>query len=178
MNIKRKLIIVAGVSLIMASSQAHRAYGKLHTHPQPGTKTKTFANVARPALVLRPINLNSKALFATDKAVLRQSGKVLLDSMLVELSVAAKAGASTGFDVIGHTDSRASYKYNQKLSERRAVAVKKYLVSKGFPAGMIHSKGKGETQPIATNKTKRGMQLNRRVEIQAAGGATLELTDK
>ncbi len=175
MTIKRRLTIVAGISLLVSTAQAHRAHSSLIKHDVPILE---LMPVEKPALVLRPIHLDSKALFDTDKSNLRAEGKTLLDSMLVELADAARNGSPTSFEVIGHTDSRASYKYNQKLSERRAASVKKYLTGKGFPAGMIISKGKGETQPIATNRTKNGMQKNRRVEIQAAGGITLGVTDK
>jgi OOP family OmpA-OmpF porin len=69
----------------------------------------------------------------------------------------------------GHTDSIGTERYNQKLSERRAAAVKAYLVSKGIPASKITTIGKGETQPVATNKTAAGRQKNRRVDIEFKG---------
>ena len=68
--------------------------------------------------------------------------------------------------VDGHTDSIGTDQYNQKLSERRAEAVKNYLVQKGaVDASKITSMGHGETKPIASNKTKEGRAQNRRVEI-------------
>jgi len=69
----------------------------------------------------------------------------------------------------GHTDSIGTEAYNQKLSERRAAAVKEYLVSKGIPSAKITTIGKGKTQPVATNKTKEGRQKNRRVDIEFKG---------
>ena len=69
----------------------------------------------------------------------------------------------------GHTDSIGTDEYNQKLSERRAAAVKDYLVSKGMPAAKITTIGKGESQPVATNKTAEGRQKNRRVDIEFKG---------
>jgi OOP family OmpA-OmpF porin len=69
----------------------------------------------------------------------------------------------------GHTDSIGTERYKQKLSERRAAAVKAYLVSKGIPASKITTIGKGETQPVATNKTAAGRQKNRRVDIEFRG---------
>lgn len=65
----------------------------------------------------------------------------------------------------GHTDSRGTDKYNLKLSQRRADAVKKYLVDKGEKADRISAEGKGEAYPIATNKTDKGRFENRRVEV-------------
>jgi OOP family OmpA-OmpF porin len=69
----------------------------------------------------------------------------------------------------GHTDSVGTDAYNQRLSERRAAAVKDYLVSKGIPASKITTIGKGESQPVATNKTAEGRQKNRRVDIEFKG---------
>ena len=68
--------------------------------------------------------------------------------------------------VTGHTDNTGSEKYNQDLSERRAKAVKNYLILKGISAGRITSMGFGETMPVASNATPEGRQKNRRVEIE------------
>jgi outer membrane protein OmpA-like peptidoglycan-associated protein len=65
----------------------------------------------------------------------------------------------------GHTDSIGTDAYNQKLSERRAAAVKDWLVKKGVDAGRIQTAGFGKTKPIADNKTSKGRAENRRVEI-------------
>lgn len=64
----------------------------------------------------------------------------------------------------GHTDSRGSMKYNQALSERRAVAVKNVLVNEGIATNRISTMGYGETKPVASNNTKEGRAKNRRVE--------------
>jgi len=69
----------------------------------------------------------------------------------------------------GHTDSRGTDKYNLKLSQRRADAVKKYLVDKGEKADRITAEGKGEAYPIADNKTDKGRFENRRVEVLIIG---------
>jgi len=69
------------------------------------------------------------------------------------------------FDVEGHTDNTGSDKINDKLSQARADAVRDYLIEKGFPADMITAKGYGSATPIGDNKTSKGRQQNRRVEI-------------
>jgi OOP family OmpA-OmpF porin len=70
---------------------------------------------------------------------------------------------------VGHTDSVGTDAYNQKLSIRRAEAVKKHLVSQGIEARRIYVEGKGEAQPVADNKTAEGRAKNRRVQIEAIG---------
>ena len=76
-------------------------------------------------------------------------------------------GISVGdIDVIGHTDNKGSETYNQKLSVRRAQAVKDYMVSEGIDAGIVDVIGKGESEPVASNDTDEGRAKNRRVEIR------------
>jgi outer membrane protein OmpA-like peptidoglycan-associated protein len=67
--------------------------------------------------------------------------------------------------VEGHTDSQGSDSYNQGLSQRRANAVRDYLVQKNYPTERIQSRGKGEGSPIADNASAEGRANNRRVEI-------------
>jgi OOP family OmpA-OmpF porin len=69
-------------------------------------------------------------------------------------------------EVQGHTDSLGSRAYNQALSERRALAVKNYLVNQGVEGTRLTSKGYGPDQPIASNATKAGRHANRRVEAK------------
>ena len=74
----------------------------------------------------------------------------------------------SNFHIEGHTDSVGSAKLNQGLSESRAKAVLDYLVSKGVASSRLSSKGYGEDNPIASNRTRRGRQQNRRVDIKLA----------
>ena len=105
------------------------------------------------------------AFFDFDKAVLKNEGKAKLDDL---------AGKVKGINLeviiaVGHTDSVGDDAYNQKLSVRRAEAVKAYLVSKGIEKNRVYTEGKGEKQPVADNKTKEGRAKNRRVEIEVVG---------
>jgi outer membrane protein OmpA-like peptidoglycan-associated protein len=70
---------------------------------------------------------------------------------------------------VGHTDSIGTDAYNQRLSVRRAEAVKAFLVSKGIERNRVYTEGKGEKQPVADNRTKEGRAKNRRVEIEVVG---------
>ena len=118
-----------------------------------------------PAPVKEKVTMAADAHFDFDKAVLKPEGKAKLDDLVGKLKV-------VDLEVIiaiGHTDSIGSNAYNQKLSIRRASAVKAYLVSKGIEANRIYTEGKGETQPVADNKTKEGRAKNRRVEIEVVG---------
>lgn len=74
-------------------------------------------------------------------------------------------------EVEGHTDSVGSDDYNQQLSEKRAGAVRDYLVQQGISADGIVARGLGKTQPVATNDTSEGRQQNRRVELVVSGDA-------
>jgi len=125
-----------------------------------------------PDLVLTPFHYTGRAWFATDKAILRPKGKAELDGFVLSLQKAVQSGVISPANkivVIGHTDSRASVAYNQKLSERRAASVADYLQQQGVPAASIVASGKSELQPVATNRTKAGRQENRRVEIHVNG---------
>ncbi len=108
------------------------------------------------------------AFFDTAKHVLKPEGKAKLDDLVGKVK-------DINLEVIiavGHTDSRGSDSYNQKLSVRRSEAVKAYLVSKGIEKNRVYTEGKGEKQPVADNKTKEGMAKNRRVEIEVVGTRT------
>ena len=87
---------------------------------------------------------------------------------LGELAQALKNERLAGRDILieGHADSRGPAYYNQRLSERRAVSVKGFLVRKfAFPEGRFQTKGHGETQPLVPNDTKENRSMNRRVEF-------------
>ena len=104
-------------------------------------------------------------LFDFDKSVIKPDGKNKLD----DLAQKVRAINLEVVIAIGHADSIGSDAYNQKLSVRRAESVKAYLVSKGVEPNRIYTEGKGEKQPVASNKTKDGRAKNRRVEIEVIG---------
>lgn len=67
--------------------------------------------------------------------------------------------------MVGHTDSKGTDAYNQRLSERRASAAAEYLISQGVSPQKVTSQGRGESEPVADNETDAGRAQNRRVEL-------------
>jgi OOP family OmpA-OmpF porin len=111
------------------------------------------------------VTYSADAFFDFDKATLKPAGKEKLD----ELVNKAKDMNLEVIIAVGHTDSVGTDAYNQKLSVKRADAVKSYLVSKGIEKNRVYTEGKGEKQPVASNKTAEGRAKNRRVEIEVVG---------
>jgi len=112
------------------------------------------------------VNL-SDVLFDTAQATLKPGAR----EKLAKVSGILVTHPDLKIEVEGHTDSVGSDQYNQALSERRAEAVRSYLVSQRISAESITTKGFGESHPVATNDTAAGRQQNRRVELVVSGDA-------
>jgi len=131
--------------------------------PPPPPPPPPAPKPAAPAV--EKVTLAADALFDFDKSVIKPEAQAKLDDLVSKL-----AGVSLEVIVaVGHTDSIGTEAYNQALSARRANAVKQYLVSKGIEANRIYTEGKGESQPVADNRTAEGRAKNRRVEIEVIG---------
>ena len=105
------------------------------------------------------------AFFDFDKYVLKPEGKAKLDDLVGKV----KGVNLEVIIAVGHTDAVGSDAYNQGLSVKRSEAVKAYLVSKGIEKNRVYTEGKGESQPVADNKTSAGRSKNRRVEVEVVG---------
>ena len=135
--------------------------------PQP-----PVAPAPAPVIQSQKITYQADALFDFDKAILKPAGKAKLDDL------ASKIG-DLNLEVVvatGYTDRIGSDKYNDRLSLRRAQAVKAYLVSKGIEANRIYTEGKGKRNPVTTGcNQKNRKQLiaclapDRRVEVEVVG---------
>jgi outer membrane protein OmpA-like peptidoglycan-associated protein len=107
------------------------------------------------------VTFQGETLFKTGKSDLLPAAMVKLDQVADTLR-----GQERKILVVGHTDNQGGNgAYNQTLSEKRANAVRDYLVAKGIPSDLIRAEGRGPTQPVADNTSVEGRAANRRVEI-------------
>lgn len=100
--------------------------------------------------------------FDFNESRLTENAQVILEDMVALLA----KYPDMKVEVAGHTDNKGSDAYNQKLSNRRAAAVKDFFVSKGRPAEQVTARGYGEAEPRDTNDTEEGRERNRRVELR------------
>jgi outer membrane protein OmpA-like peptidoglycan-associated protein len=107
------------------------------------------------------ITLSGSVLFASSKSELLPAAQ----SRLNQVAEALMATKERKLTVEGHTDSQGSSSYNQVLSQRRADAVRSYIISRGYPAELIQAQGIGKDRPVADNGNPEGRANNRRVEI-------------
>jgi outer membrane protein OmpA-like peptidoglycan-associated protein len=125
-----------------------------------------YAEIVKDVL-LKKIAVGSKIVlknifFDFDQATLRDESMSEL-GRLYELLVEVP---TLKIEISGHTDSKGSDPYNQKLSEKRAKSVVDYLIGKGISKSRLTYRGAGEAEPVATNDTEEGMQMNRRTEFK------------
>jgi OOP family OmpA-OmpF porin len=97
---------------------------------------------------------DSSAIKPDDQRLLKERGLAILE-----------ANPDLRVRIDGHTDSRGTDAYNQKLSERRAEAVRKFFIENGIDGSRLESRGFGESNPAAANDSPDNMALNRRVEF-------------
>jgi len=141
----------------------HCAFDPRHVEaapPPPPPPPPPPAPPVRRKIILRGVNFDfDKASIRPDAAdILNEGARILKDEPGVDVSVG------------GHTDAIGTDDYNQRLSERRAQAVRDYLVGQGISAGRLSTSGFGEAKPVATNESEEGRAQNRRVELNILGG--------
>lgn len=178
-------IVTSGAGLCWHTGEWTPARGAENCDP---TNKPVAAVVSQPVVVAaapakaqslpQKISFSGDALFAFDKAVIKPEGKTMLNGLVSQLD-----GAT--YDTIlvtGHADRLGSNAYNQKLSERRAHAVKDYLVAKNIQSSRIDAEGKGETQPVTKAADCKGaksakviscLQADRRVDVEMKGTKTI-----
>lgn len=109
------------------------------------------------------IELRESVQFETGSPVLLDRSKEVLDEVVKVMTDHPELRV---VEIRGHTDGEGSTRSNQRLSDRRAAAVRTYLIDHGVAKGRLKSKGFGESQPVADNETPEGRAQNRRVELQ------------
>ena len=158
-NDRRNALIGAGIGLL-----AGAAIGNYMDQQQRALE----ANLAGTGVEVKRtddyilVTMPSQVTFDTGQSVIRREFYTTLDQVADSLN----RYPSSYIDVIGHTDSRGGFEYNQQLSERRANAVRNYLASRAVNSARMAAYGQGETQPVADNGTIEGRQANRRVELK------------
>jgi OOP family OmpA-OmpF porin len=123
-----------------------------------GSKTAATTVTVTPKVIDR---MTLRINFDTNKSAIRKADIPDLEKAVAFVKKYPEAKVS----LEGYTDNRGSDKYNLALSERRAQAVKKYIVDKGENAARITAVGKGEANPVGDNNTEKGRFENRRVEV-------------
>jgi outer membrane protein OmpA-like peptidoglycan-associated protein len=117
----------------------------------------------------------ARGLIVNMSDVLFDSGKYSLKpgarEKLAKISGILLGHPGLQLQVEGHTDSVGSDDFNQRLSEDRADTVRSYLLAQGVPLEAVTARGFGKEQPVASNNTASGRQLNRRVELVVSGPA-------
>ncbi|MDR3214260.1 MAG: OmpA family protein [Azoarcus sp.] len=140
----------------------------------PEPEPVPVATPGGPVVSQDKVRLNADFLFDFDQALLKSDGRTALDDVATQASQLQLEVVI----VTGHTDRLGSDVYNQRLSERRAAAVKSYLVSKGIDSSRVYTEGKGRTQPVTAAQcngvTPRKaliecLQPDRRVDIEIIG---------
>jgi outer membrane protein OmpA-like peptidoglycan-associated protein len=109
------------------------------------------------------IALPADVLFDVDSAAIRPDAAAALDGLATVIR-----GYSGPATLVGHTDADGSEAHNLDLSQRRAAAVRDWLVGAGIPATRLHTEGRGESEPVAANDTPANKQRNRRVDVVIA----------
>ena len=143
---------------LSAEQQAHQDAERRATDLQAALARLAAVKQEERGLV---ITLSGSVLFRTDESTLLPDARTRLD----EVAAALLESKDRALLVEGHTDSRGSASHNMDLSQRRADAVRDYLVGRGYPAMNITATGYGSQRPIAENKSAEGRANNRRVEI-------------
>lgn len=154
-----------------AANQAQTAAQAAQRNADAANQAVTQTNTRITTLETRVSNINlsdnytaaetQTVTFAVNSSTLSAQAKSTLDSVAGKLS-----GAGFLVELQGFTDSSGSEQYNINLSQRRAEAVTRYLVSKNIPLFRISVVGLGEEMPVANNNTSAGRTQNRRVEVK------------
>ena len=133
---------------------------------RPGAASMATAPAPAPAAPAKPASINMQINFEYNSAEIAGSSEKTMATLAKALASPQLEGRK--FTVIGHTDASGSAAYNKALSDRRAAAVRRYLMDNGVASARLRAVGKGESQLLDSSDPDAAS--NRRVEIQATGG--------
>src|SRR5262249_27365622 len=155
----------AKTQLAQQQAELEKVRQEAAQHETEARRLRMESELARIAATRREargfvVTLSSGLFFDTGKTTLKKGAQATLTRIADQL----KAEEKVKVLVEGHTESVGSAAKNQQLSEKRAEAVRDFLVGAGISAERVTAVGRGKEQPIATNKTAAGRQQNRRVE--------------
>jgi OOP family OmpA-OmpF porin len=168
-----KCVLTSAWSKANATKECHP-----ELFPEPKPEPKAAEPAPAPVAVAPPppppptpkvMVFEAAALFGVNKAEISPTGKEKIKEYREQAR--AELSSATTVKITGHTDSSGKPAYNQKLSVKRAEAVRAYLISLGVDASKLEVAGMGADKPIADNKTKEGRAKNRRVEVEVTGTA-------
>ncbi|TCK18984.1 OOP family OmpA-OmpF porin [Thiogranum longum] len=134
--------------------------------PAPAPAPVAAAPAPAPKVTTKSVSLSAGALFDVNSDVIKDAGKAELRALADHIN---KLADVQSVDIVGYTDSSGAADYNQKLSLRRATAVKNFLMDNGVSPKVMTTLGLGEEKPVASNATREGRAKNRRVEITIRG---------
>ncbi|QGZ95479.1 OmpA family protein [Terricaulis silvestris] len=157
----------AAIALLCQDDEVFDAMERAGT-PCPGLELVTFEPPPPEVPAEPPLISFDDVLFDFDRATLRPEADAILAPALELL----QADPAMAVEIEGHTDWIGSDGYNDGLSRRRAQAVVEWLVARGIERERISAVGRGESEPVATNATAAGRQLNRRVEVRRRAGTS------
>lgn len=133
---------------------------------RPGAAAAATAAPPPPVAKPKPASINMQINFEFNSAEIDDSSSRTMHNLAKALG--SSQLANRNFTIVGHTDGKGSAAYNKALSDRRAAAVRAYLIDNGVAASRLRAVGRGESQLL--NKSDPNAAENRRVEIQATGG--------
>ena len=168
-----KTLSLLAVAAFLAASCATQETPKPAPAPEP-TPAPAPAPKPAPAPAPKPapkpvaekVTFSTDVLFDFDKAALRP----VAEDNLGKLAESLRKYPGENVLIVGHTDNVGTASYNERLSQERAQSAAGYLKQQGIDAGRILTRGMGEGDPVASNATAEGRQLNRRVELALYAG--------
>lgn len=165
----KKQLIIAALACLFATSTAVAATDSLVDRQGDFVRDRQNEcvlvkdGVPGCGIVIQDLTFSADAFFDFDKSTLRPQGRELLNKVAAEL--VKNAGDVKSIALVGHTDAVGSAEYNQKLSVRRADAVRNYLIEKGVNPSIITATGEGISHTF-DNATAEGRSKNRRVDVK------------